>query len=342
MSITTSDIDLLIREPSAKRRAGVAEKLTLDYNSGRYSESEKDLAHDIFRLLLKDVETRVRKVIADSLYQNLSVPRDILLRLANDVPEVAVPVLEHSYALSEEDLIEIVRSTKAAIKLQAVARRPSISRALSNALMHTREASVVTTLFQNKCASLDDEEVLVTLEDMRYHNGLLEALVERGGLALPLVEKIILHVSEEMRTELTQHYRLSSRVVNEAVEAGHDWSALTAISSHTPVHEIHALMAQLQATGRLTHSIVLRSLCTGDMRFFEAAMAKLANIPYSNASLLMLDPGARGFRAVYERAGMPGVFLKRCRHCTQSRRKKRNLAVTRVRIIKTHRAAVDP
>jgi uncharacterized protein (DUF2336 family) len=61
---------------------------------------------------------------------------------------------------------------------------------------------------------------------------------------------------------------------------------------------------------RLTDSVIIRSLCIGDLRFFETAIAKRVGIPPSNARLLLLDPGPLGFKALYESAHLPESFYE--------------------------------
>lgn len=59
---------------------------------------------------------------------------------------------------------------------------------------------------------------------------------------------------------------------------------------------------------RLTESAIIRSLCAGNVRFFEAAMAKRASISLQNARMLLMDAGIRGFEALYDAAQMPESF----------------------------------
>lgn len=309
MSISHSDIDILIRERSPRARSEIAAKIAGDFNAGLFAPAEKAIAYDIFRLLLKDVEVKVRRVLAENLHSNLGVPHDIIMRLASDVADVAIPVLEHSYVLSEDDLVEIIRSTRAAAKLEAIARRASISGMVSGALMDTRITSVVVTLFGNSCASLPEEKVIEALHDMQYDPALLDTLVRRGNLPLTLVEKLFDHVTDELKAMLAAEYNLSSHVADTALDGAREWATLSMITHETDVEDVAALVAQMYATGRLTHSVVLKSLCMGDMRFFEHAMAKLADVPIFNASLLLLDPGGLGFKAMYEAAKMPEGFF---------------------------------
>ncbi len=69
--------------------------------------------------------------------------------------------------------------------------------------------------------------------------------------------------------------------------------------------EVQRIVAQLRTEGRLTPSLLLRMLCEGDLRFFEAAMATLAGIPWLNAARLIHDAGQRGLAALCRASGLP-------------------------------------
>src|SRR5262249_54499092 len=121
--------------------------------------------------------------------------------------------------------------------------------------------------------------------------------------------------SEEMKGRLAHMYRLPMIMVEEAAEDAREWATLgmaapegnPALSSEADLEE---LVDQLYKNNRLTYSLVIRSLCTGDMGFFEAAVARLAGVPRVNARILLFDGGPLGFRAIYEKASMPEGFFE--------------------------------
>jgi uncharacterized protein (DUF2336 family) len=50
-------------------------------------------------------------------------------------------------------------------------------------------------------------------------------------------------------------------------------------------------------------------LCTGDIGFFEAAMAARADLPIGNTQALIHDPGHNGLLSLYRKAEMPLALL---------------------------------
>jgi uncharacterized protein (DUF2336 family) len=308
VNITPEDIQALIKEPSVAMRGRIADKITTGYNSGLFTDAENNLAVEIFRLLLRDTELRVRKVLADQLKDNLNVPHDVVFALANDVTEVAVPILQHSFVLTEEDLIAIVQATRDVPKLQAIAQRESVSKSLTHALIETHVPEVVKTIVGNKSASLAETSLEMLLEDFARDNNVLEELVYRGGLSPAFAERLFSAVSDQMKKSLTRRYRLNLHVVEEATEAARETATLQFLSPWMSQQDIQKLVDSMYKAKRLTHSVVIRSLCIGDLRFFETALAKLVGIPVSNARLLVLDPGPLGFKALYDSAQMPHAF----------------------------------
>lgn len=308
MNITREDIELLVREPSPTMRQRICEKISSGYNSGLYTSSETKLANEIFRLLLRDTEMKVRMLIAQSLQSNMQAPHDIVWALANDRHEVATPILQHSHVLSEEDLIAIVRATREHPKLKAIAKRDSISKQLSHALIEKRDHEITRDLLGNKGASISDTSMDVVLEEFARENSVLEELVLRGGLPYDFAERLFATVSDTLKKQLTRKYRMGKEVVEDVTTSAREIAVLQFISPWMSQNDINHLVDEMHRSKRLTDSVIIRSLCIGDLRFFETAIAKRVGIPASNARILLIDPGPLGFKALYESSGLSLQF----------------------------------
>lgn len=317
MNITREDIELLVREPSAAMRGRIAEKITTGYNGGLFTEGEIRLANEIFRLLLRDTEIKVRKILSHELKNNLQVPHDIILGLANDHAEVAVPVLQHSYVLSEEDLIAIVQVTRDHAKLKAIASRESVSKELSHSLIERRDPALTKQLLANRNAALAETSIETVIEEFARDNSVLEEMVYRGGLPYAFAEKLFSKVSDSLKKQLTKKYRLSRHLVEDASNNARETATLQFISPWMSQQEINQLIEQMYKNKRLTDSVIIRSLCIGDLRFFETAIAKRVGVPVSNARILLLDPGPLGFKALYDSSQLPLAFYPAVRTMLQ-------------------------
>jgi uncharacterized protein (DUF2336 family) len=305
MIMALNELQKLIKEPSKEARAETAQSVAVQFSKGKFSDSEKQIAIEIFRLLLKDVEIKVRKMLSVHLAHSMEAPHDVILSLAQDINEVSLPVLQNSYVLTEEDLIAITRSTQDINIMSTIARRESVSRELSEALLAKSNIKVIETLLTNKSATISDqglENIQTTCPD---NISILELMVNRGDLPVTLAEKLFVAVSDEMKQVLAKRYHLSLQVANSAAKDVREVATLGLMSAESKTMDIDKLVNQLYQKGRLTFSMVIRSLCLGDMRFFELALAKLADIPVTNVQLLILDQGPEGFESLYKTSCLP-------------------------------------
>jgi uncharacterized protein (DUF2336 family) len=77
--LNQGDVEKLMADPSAETRARTGEKIAMEYERGwaRLSFAEREIAEDIFRTLVRDVETRVRQSLANHLKGADKLPRDL-------------------------------------------------------------------------------------------------------------------------------------------------------------------------------------------------------------------------------------------------------------------------
>jgi uncharacterized protein (DUF2336 family) len=318
MNISRADIDSLVREPSAAMRSRIIEKIADGYDTGLLSAAEVNLANEIFRLLVRDTERKVRSLLAQRLKSSMQVPHDIIWALANDMShEIAAPVLQYSQVLTEEDLISIVMATREHPRLMAIASRDSISKELAHSLVETHDAKVTKKLLSNRSVTLADATVQTVLDEFSRDNSVLEELVYHGGLSHGFAEKLFSVVSDNMKKQLCKKYRLSKKLVDDSTETARETATLQFLSPWMSQQDINNLIEQMHRNGRLTNSVIVRSLCIGDLRFFETAIAKRVGIPPSNTRILMLDPGPLGFKALYQSSGLPENFYEAIRTMLQ-------------------------
>lgn len=308
MNITREDINLLVREPSPAMRQRICEKIVNGYNSGLYTDNETKLANEIFRLLLRDTEMKVRLMMADALKSNMQVPHDIIWTLANDRNEVAAPILQFSHVLSEEDLVTIVRATREHPKLKAIAHRETLSKQVSHELVVKCDREVTRELLANRGAVLAETSMDIILEEFAGENSVLEELVLRGGLPYDFAERLFSTVSDVLKKQLTRRYKFSQQLAEETTTTARETAVLQFISPWMSQNDIDQLIDEMHRNKRLSDSVIIRSLCIGDLRFFETAIAKRVGIPVSNARILLIDPGPLGFKALYDSSALPASF----------------------------------
>ncbi|HEU5048263.1 MAG TPA: DUF2336 domain-containing protein [Rickettsiales bacterium] len=313
MRIQPSDLQKLTADPSADVRVDVTEKIASGFKNGEFTISEKKIATEIFRLLVNDIEKRVRIALSKQLADSMDAPHDVVLKLANDVKEVALPVLQHSFVLTEGDLIDITHHSQDTEVMSAIARRDIVSRELSAALLKKSDMTVVETLLSNKNASIDDRGLNEIYTGYSSNISMLELMAKRGGIPATLAEKLFVVVSDEVKKILTRQYNISFQVASDSAQYARELATLGLIDDSMQKMEMEDLVSHLDKNGRLSFSLIIRSLCLGNIRFFEYAMAKLAGISNMNARILILDR-ENGFEKLYEKTGLPPEMFKAIRY----------------------------
>jgi uncharacterized protein (DUF2336 family) len=307
--LTPMDVERLLHDDSPDSRASVLEKIAVNYNSEHFRGRERDIAEQVFRLLMKDVALRVRETLADRIKGNINVPRDIVLHLANDVESVANPVLTNSKVLSDADLVSIVEKSHDMGKLLAISKRDEVSLRVSDALVETRYAQVMTSLLSNDGASLSDRAFEKIAEDFRNDTSVMGALTQKPKLPITVVERIITQVSAVVAQELKGKYGLSDQELAKDTSHAREDFMVRLLEHNLNADEVEALVLQMAAEDRLTPSIVMTALCRGQIEFFTLALAQFAGIPVTNARRLVADRGAHGFNCLYQKSGLPDSMM---------------------------------
>lgn len=304
VGLSAQDVQSLLANPAPEQRARVVSQLAIDIDSGRLSVSEWQLALDIMRAMAADAEVMVRRAVAASMKSSENLPHEIALRLARDDISVALPVLENSLVLSDDDLISILADGNGA-KQVAIARRPLVSETLAWAIVDTGNAAAVTTLVSNDGAALTEPLLKKTLDRYGQFETVKAAMVHRDQLPVTITERLVSLVSEKLKLTLAARHRLPADVATDIILDARERATVSLLSQGSSQEDTHALIQQLHASGRLTPSLVLRALCSGDMRFVEDAMAEIAGTSADKASLLIHDAGRLGLKALYMKCRFP-------------------------------------
>ncbi|MGF1625950.1 MAG: DUF2336 domain-containing protein [Alphaproteobacteria bacterium] len=304
--LTEADVDRLLTERTDEARAATASKLAAHYGSAEMSDSERVMAEEIFRIMVQDAAMRVRQALAEQLADSGLVPHDVALTLARDLDDVALPMLQKSTVLTDEDLVEIVRASGSGKQI-AVAQRAAVSESVAAALVDTRDEDVVAELVANEGASLSEASLNKVLDDFATSPRIQQPIVARQTLPLSVAERLVSVLSDNLREQLVSRHELSPESAADLVIQSRE-RAILGLSKGSDVRDVRTLVEKLAANGRLTPTLILRATCMGDAPFLEAALSVLCNIPLANAQALIYDKGGLGLKAIYSHAGLPQEF----------------------------------
>jgi uncharacterized protein (DUF2336 family) len=303
MSLTPPDVARLLAEPSPDLRTELVDEIAANLARDGLTASEITIAQDIVRILARDVEASVRASVSNSLRQSRHLPHDVALRLADDIDAVALPLLAESLVLTDEDLIEVVRHGSS-IRQETVAGRPNLSEAVSDVIITHADAPAVVVVMGNGTANIAEDSLNRALTRFAENDWVKQAMVLRHRLPITVSERLVTLVSKEFQEHLVKMHALSPKVAADIVLRSREREILH-LSAGSSNEDLRRMVAQMHHNGRLTPNLMLRALCTGDIAFFEAAMAIKGNVPIANAQILIHEPNRRGLAALYRKAVMP-------------------------------------
>ncbi|QCO17878.1 DUF2336 domain-containing protein (plasmid) [Azospirillum brasilense] len=310
--LTKDDVSRLLSDPSPNSRSELAVKIAKQFSATALSDSERRLAEDIIRFMARDAVVRVRQSLAENLKANPALPRDVALMLARDVEAVAIPVLSVSTVLTDADLVELVRTGTDA-KHTAIAQRPALSASVADALIDTASEGAVAVLVANESADLGERTLGRVIERFADSEAVQEPLVQRARLPITIAERLVAVVSEKLQQHLVTNHDLPAKVAADLILQSRERATVALFSGESDEGALERLVAQLSRSGRLTPSLLVRALCMGDSAFFETALSHLANVPLTNARLLIHDAGRLGLKSIYDKAKQPPALLPACR-----------------------------
>ena len=302
--LSQDDVKRLMADRSPQARAETSAKIAAQFESKTLSESERKIAEEIFRKLVKDVEVRVREALSTHLKNSPDLPRDVALALAQDVDSVALPMLKFSEVLTDEDLIGIVRDQGEA-KQVAIAQRPKVSSRLADALIDTGNENAVARLVANEGADLTKKALGRVMSEYESSTAVGDSLSRRPNMPASVSEHLIEVLTERLQDYLTSKHEVSPDIAANLILQARERATMSLVDYGSTDIELENLIEQLHRKERLSASLLLRSLCMGDMSFFERGVARLASLPLQNARILIHDQGQLGLESIYMKANLP-------------------------------------
>jgi len=293
-----------VRTAEAAERAEATSALARAYLYSDLSHDDRIAAEGAMIMLLDDPSPLVRHALADALGSSRDAPATVVHALINDQPDITKIVLERSPLLLDSDLVDALAVGSAEIQA-AIARRETLPRAVSAAIAEVGSAEACLTLIENPGAEIAAFSLDRVVERFGHLAAIRESLLAWPDLPAALRQVLVVKLSETLAGfVVARNWMEQGRAQRVAQEACEKATVILAAESETA--EVSPLIGHLRATGQLTAGLVLRSLLSGNLDFFEQALAELTGLPASRVGALLHDRRGAGFKAVYERAGLPG------------------------------------
>ncbi|WP_340692484.1 DUF2336 domain-containing protein [Hyphomonas sp.] len=306
--LTEQDIERLMRGETPEQRASVAHRVCRRIALDVLSDREKAFADEIMGILAEDSADLVRRTLSVTLRNSPVLPRAIALKLAQDIEAVAIPVLQDSPVFTDEDLIELVLAVTAA-KQAAIANRETLSITLTEVISEHGAVEAVRAVSRNEGAEFSDKAFDDTLRRFGQDEIVQTGLIKREFIPTHIAEKMVSLVSGQLFDMLVNRHELPAQMAIDLAGSARERATIDLVEQAGRTHDLPRFVSQLNLNGRLSHSLIMRALCCGQMPFVEHSLAELSGVGHQRVWLMIHDAGPLGLQAVFDRAGLPRKML---------------------------------
>lgn len=282
------DLIALAGETSSERRRELLRGVTDMFFGGEaHGGAEMALFDAVLGQLAGEMEVAVRAELAERMSEAVIAPAGLMRTLAGDEIEVALPVLERSHALSDEDLLRLAR-TKGQDHLRAISQRPVVSSVVSDAIVERGDDDTLGVLLRNEGAALSRRAHEKAVDRAAANPQLHEAVVSRETLPIDLLNEMYFMVEARLRDRIT--------AVNGAIDPAALEAALTAGRKRVAVGD-GALPADYAEAEKAVRGLIARNdigprvlaamLRNRETTKFLIALSELAEIDFHTARRIL-------------------------------------------------------
>ncbi len=252
---------------------------------------------EIFMTLARQAEHDIRKSLAESLAAADWAPLALVNMLALDEIEIARPIIANSPLLRDQDLLRIL--VEATIEHQIeVARRPTLSGRVADAIIDAAEPATMTALASNKTAEISESGLRRLVEQSRRVAALRAPLTRHPRLNETLARELYSLVGAALRQAISERFRVDDVLMGAAIDtavSGLQGGVGLPGSSVSEREEMERrLIDKLQGAGQLRAGFLIRAIREKRLTLFEHGLAALGGftIAQVRAAVMRQTPDA--------------------------------------------------
>ncbi len=284
------DLIDLAQEPSSERRRELLRGVTdLFFASGdARGAGEMALFDDVMSQLAGEMEEAVRVELAQRMATAEAAPAGLISNLARDASiEVASPVLQGSSALTEADLIAVIRS-RGQDHMRAISRRSAVSEAVSGAIVERGDDHTLQTLLANEGAQMSRETHEAVVDRAVQNPALHAAVVQRASLPIDLLNEMYFVVEARLRDTIMQrNAEVDPGALDAALAVGRKQLAARDGALPSDYDEAEKAVRAMRQRGAITPPVLAGFLRNRETTKFLVALSELAEIDFHTARRIL-------------------------------------------------------
>jgi len=271
-------------------------------------ETTRELTFQLLNKLAADELPRVRQIVAEEIKHSKGVPRDVVLKLANDSHAiVAAPILEYSPMLTDDDLLEVIAAAHFEGVIETVANRENLSEDMSDAVVATLEIPAIANLLANKSAQVREDTMETIVEQAQTYSELEEPIVLRADLSLRTMRRLAQFVAISLLETLNKQGGMDARVVatvrRRSRQRIHEGDHEQEDEADQKADALSRIKKAAKA-GTLDDEMIATAADAGDRIFVITALAHLMKVKFEDVEKVFDAKSTKGVSAVTWKAGL--------------------------------------
>lgn len=317
--LSLDEFQNLKHNPAAQARVAVAREMHSYLEQSAAVEEHYALATDIARYLQRDPKLEVRATLAKSLQSSQHAPKAVIILLAtDDEDQVALPVLQYSPLLDENDLILIIQKTDRLNRLLAISSREQLPAMVCEELFETRKLEVAVQLVKNEGAHVESKLIASIHDYFGYQPLLWQQLSQRSDHKILEVQR---YYEQALRAanDDAERREADKRPSSEGVAAAdivRQYTHLKELGLAAP-HIYEQAVIEYNRHGQLNPALMLLALSLGMRKFFSACLAFQMKMPVGSVDLVYGLEGKK-FRQLYIRSHLSTALLPLFQHMLEA------------------------
>ncbi|MGB6536379.1 MAG: DUF2336 domain-containing protein [Xanthobacteraceae bacterium] len=306
------ELETALASGSNSHRIDILTRVTDLFVGGapRLSEQQIGVFDEVMVRLVTTIEAKARAKLALRLAPIGNAPANVVNMLAfDDDIEVARPLLSQSERLGEHALVANA-SSKSQQHLAAIARRKSLSEAVTDVLVERGDREVVQSVVKNSGARFSDAGFRMLVKRSTGDDALATEVGRRSDIPRPYFLTLLDKASSAVRTRLAAENPLASAAV-EGVVAEIAGSIRNDARNASP--DFAAARAAVERQSRIRRIGEAEIYQYARNRKFEEtaiALSLLCETPIDVVERALLDPGAEIVLILARVAGLSSTTTK--------------------------------
>ncbi len=256
----------------------------------RFTPTEMQQIDTLMCGIVDEVETRQRQTLAETFADALTAPKGLMRLLALDEISVADPVLKRSRALSEDDLVEIVRQ-RGPDHMRAILKRRHLPEKLTAELVERGDEETLIALAENAGARFSRETMANIVARARVMKPLQKPMVERFDLPAQSLTKMYFFCPAPLKMEILKRSDLlDPALIDDAVTSNRGKIAKGAAREAAPdIAAAYQFIQEQADNGEIDEAFLVDLVKAKRHGAFLLAFAYLAGVDPETGRAILKD-----------------------------------------------------